>query len=52
MAHRLPTVVDADSIVVMEIGRVRAQGGHRELLATDELYRELVESLRMDDGIA
>ncbi|MFC9701189.1 ABC transporter ATP-binding protein [Streptomyces sp. NPDC056943] len=52
VAHRLSTVVDADTIVVMENGRVRAQGGHRELLATDELYRELVESLRMDAGIA
>ncbi|MFI9741615.1 ABC transporter ATP-binding protein [Streptomyces sp. NPDC052494] len=52
VAHRLSTVVDADTIVVMENGKVRAQGGHRELLATDELYRELVESLRMDAGIA
>ncbi|MFI9209487.1 ABC transporter ATP-binding protein [Streptomyces sp. NPDC053253] len=52
VAHRLSTVVDADTIVVMENGKVRAQGGHRELLATDELYRELVESLRMDARIA
>ncbi|MFB7588684.1 ABC transporter ATP-binding protein [Streptomyces sp. NPDC056169] len=51
VAHRLSTVVDADTIVVMENGRVRAQGAHGELLATDELYRELVESLRMDAGI-
>ncbi|MFF3838873.1 ABC transporter ATP-binding protein [Streptomyces sp. NPDC001930] len=47
IAHRLSTVVDADTIVVMEAGRVRAQGRHEELLVSDTLYRDLVESLRI-----
>ncbi|MEV7065169.1 ABC transporter ATP-binding protein [Streptomyces collinus] len=47
IAHRLSTVIDADTIVVLEAGRVRARGGHAELLATDALYRELVEALRI-----
>ncbi|MFF9116495.1 ABC transporter ATP-binding protein [Streptomyces massasporeus] len=47
IAHRLSTVIEADTIVVMEAGRVRARGGHAELLATDALYRELVEALRI-----
>src|SRR5690606_993746 len=47
IAHRLSTVIDADTIIVMEAGRVRAQGTHQELLATDTLYRELVEALRI-----
>ena len=47
IAHRLSTVIDADRIMVMEDGRIRAQGTHEELLATDELYRELVEALRI-----
>ncbi|WP_246645068.1 ABC transporter ATP-binding protein [Nonomuraea ceibae] len=47
IAHRLSTVIDADSIVVMDGGRVRAQGRHEELLAADELYRELVAALRI-----
>ncbi|MCF0077516.1 ABC transporter ATP-binding protein [Streptomyces lomondensis] len=47
IAHRLSTVIDADTIVVMEAGRVRARGSHAELLATDALYRELVEALRI-----
>ncbi|GAA2660383.1 MULTISPECIES: ABC transporter ATP-binding protein [Actinosynnema] len=52
VAHRLSTVIDADTIVVMEDGRVRASGAHAELLATDELYRELVAALRISDGTA
>ncbi|WP_223831196.1 ABC transporter ATP-binding protein [Streptomyces venezuelae] len=47
IAHRLSTVVEADTIVVMEAGRIRARGRHEELLASDTLYRELVESLRI-----
>ncbi|MGS2642402.1 ABC transporter transmembrane domain-containing protein [Streptosporangium sp. LJ11] len=41
IAHRLSTVAGADRIVVMEGGRVRATGTHADLLATDDLYREL-----------
>ncbi|MEU2516437.1 ABC transporter ATP-binding protein [Streptomyces syringium] len=41
IAHRLSTVVQADRIIVMEEGRVRTIGTHRELLASDEVYRRL-----------
>ncbi|MEU4569882.1 ABC transporter ATP-binding protein [Micromonospora sp. NPDC023956] len=47
IAHRLSTVLDADRIVVLEDGRVRAEGTHAELLAGDDLYRRLVEALRI-----
>ncbi len=47
IAHRLSTVIDADQIVVLDNGRIRAQGTHRELLDTDSLYRGLVEALRI-----
>ncbi|MDT0310137.1 ABC transporter ATP-binding protein [Streptomyces sp. DSM 44917] len=49
IAHRLSTVTDADEIVVMEAGRIRARGAHGDLLTRDALYGELVRALRMAD---
>ena len=41
IAHRLSTVKDADTILVLEGGRVVEQGAHRELLAENGLYANL-----------
>ncbi|KUP97982.1 hypothetical protein AC529_04200, partial [Thermobifida cellulosilytica TB100] len=48
IAHRLSTVVDADRIVVVEGGRVRAVGRHADLMLSDDLYRELIEAQLLD----
>ncbi|MFD6949995.1 ABC transporter permease [Nocardiopsis sp. TSRI0078] len=50
IAHRLSTVIHADTIVLMEDGRVRARGTHRELMARDNLYRELVAALHIAES--
>jgi ABC-type multidrug transport system fused ATPase/permease subunit len=42
IAHRLSTIELADQIVVLEHGRIVAQGNHEELLERSELYREIV----------
>jgi ABC-type multidrug transport system fused ATPase/permease subunit len=43
IAHRLSTIALADEIVVLDGGRIVAQGDHQELLEQSELYREIVE---------
>src|SRR5699024_12674586 len=47
IAHRLSTVIRADRIVLLEEGRVRAQGTHSELLGSDELYRAMGAALHI-----
>jgi len=41
IAHRLSTVVHADTIHVLHRGRLRESGTHRELLERDDLYASL-----------
>ena len=41
IAHRLSTVRKADLILVLDDGRIAAQGTHQTLMATSALYREI-----------
>lgn len=44
IAHRLSTVVNADKIIVLEKGRIAAEGTHAELLQSSPLYKKMWQS--------
>ena len=43
IAQRVASVQDADLILVMDGGRIAAQGTHAQLLQTSDIYREIYE---------
>lgn len=47
-AHRLSTIIDADTIVVLKNGRIVESGNHQELLNKGSYYSELVAKQLVD----
>ena len=50
VAQRISTVLKADKIVVLEKGRVAAEGTHRELLQSSPIYQEIYAS-QLGNGV-
>ena len=45
IAHRPATIAIADTVVLLDGGRVAATGTHAELLATDQRYRDVLAAM-------
>lgn len=50
IAQRISSVQDADRIIVMEEGKINGFGTHEELVANNEIYREVYESQTQGGG--
>jgi len=50
IAQRVSTVLNADKIVVLNDGKIVAEGTHHELMETSPIYREIYESQLGDGG--
>ena len=44
VAQRISSVLDADQILILDDGKIAGQGSHAELLAGNEIYREIYRS--------
>ncbi len=49
VAQRISTVLQADKIVVIDKGKIAAQGTHRQLLESSQIYQEIYAS-QLGDG--
>ncbi|MEA3304145.1 MAG: ABC transporter ATP-binding protein/permease [Pseudomonadota bacterium] len=52
IAHRLSTIVDADSIVVMDRGRIVEQGTHQQLLQLHGEYHSMWELQQQEEQVS
>ena len=50
VAQRVSTVLKADKIIVLDDGRVAAEGSHAQLMQSSPIYREIYES-QMGNGL-
>ena len=50
IAQRISSVMDADRIIVLDDGRLNGFGTHEELLATNDIYRDVYESQTQGGG--
>lgn len=52
VGQRISSIMNADNILVIDEGKIVAQGKHRELLENSEVYREIAESQLSEEELA
>jgi ATP-binding cassette subfamily B protein len=52
IAQRISTVLSADKIIVLDKGKVAAEGKHQELMESSEIYAEIYRSQLVEDPVA
>jgi len=51
IAQRISTVLKADKILVLDEGRIAAEGNHSQLMETSPIYKEIYDSQLGDGGL-
>lgn len=52
VGQRISSIMNADNILVIDEGKIVAQGKHRELLENSDVYREIAESQLSEEELA
>ena len=52
VAQRIGTIRDADTIIVLEDGRIAGMGSHEELMRTCEVYQQIALSQLSKEELA
>lgn len=52
VAQRVSTVMDADTILVLDEGQLVGKGIHEELMASNQTYQEIVSSQLREEDVA
>lgn len=49
IAHRLSTIINCDKIMILEDGKITAEGSHKELIKNNKIYKKLCETELMKE---
>ncbi|ANF97087.1 ABC transporter ATP-binding protein [Paenibacillus bovis] len=52
IAQRVSSIIDADHILVLDNGRIAAQGTHQELMSSSAIYRDIRQSQLGEEEVA
>jgi len=51
ISHRISSVKGADAIIVLDQGRIVEQGSHKNLIALNGIYAEMIEKQRLEEEV-